>query len=63
VYFFVLVYRAVTGLLEAADAEDLSSKEAASGSDYTPEAVRGELLGQRKEIEAALGFRALSVLR
>jgi hypothetical protein len=57
------LFRAVTGLLEAADAEDLSSKEAASGSDYTPEAVRGELLEQRKEIEAALGFRALSVLR
>ncbi len=58
-----LWFRALTGLLETpADGSTSADLSSTTGED-TPEVIMREIRDQRQEIQTALGFRTLSVLR
>jgi hypothetical protein len=57
-----LWFRALTGLLETPADGSTSADLSATGED-TPEVIIREIRDQRQEIQTALGFRSLSVLR
>jgi hypothetical protein len=57
-----LWFRALTGLLETPVDGSTTADLTATGED-TPEVIIREIRDQRQEIQTALGFRSLSVLR